>query len=340
MLLLMRMITGESWHRVMNDALIDSDYCVIADNYLFSDCGSTVWGFVLFLSYYIICTYIFLNMFVVIVLENFSYFYSEDVKFSVISREDMQLFKQAWANYDIRGKGYIQDSDLIPFLRTLKGRLQVKMYPDNLHVQHISNDIRDCIPNKNMDDSSYLRVIERFRFHFDAVSREDLKSRRIKFNRVVMECMMHLGERGIPFNVVLLVLMNNVIVDQTFLRIDEFIKRKQVLEEIDDKIYLEKANGILKTIIQRRKYNRERYGGSLGGEQIIPQIIIDDTLSYSRQSKSSHVVTASPSASEWSDSDKEGVEEEDGMTIVDKVKQTQYYGIYQELKNRKGKREK
>eukprot|EP00835_Amoeboradix_gromovi_P003024 NODE_187_length_15673_cov_0.222743.p1 type:complete len:1475 gc:universal NODE_187_length_15673_cov_0.222743:15514-11090(-) len=332
MLLLMRMITGESWHRIMDDCLIDNSSCVQQDeNYLMSDCGSKIWGFVLFLSYYIICTYVFVNMFIVIVLENFSYFYNENVKFSVVSREDIVLFKSAWAQYDLRGKGYINNDQLIPFLKGLRGRLQVKLYPDNLHVLNITSDMRDMMPSKlrdwdNIGHGEMVRILERYRFHFDSTSKQELQQRRIKFNRVYMECMMNLNERGIPFNTVLLVLMNNVVNDQTFLRIDEFIKRKQVIEEVDEKIYLEKANGILTTIIQKRKFIKLKTPN-----QDIPQIIIEDDYGSEQHSRSSNPPTPSPSASDWSDSDMENTEE----NLVDKIKQNSYYGIFTELRKRR-----
>ena len=329
MLLLMRMITGESWHRVMNDALIDGVYCVQQeDNYLQTDCGSKVWGFLLFLTFYISCTYVFINMFIVIVLENFSYFYSEDVKFSVVRRKDIRLFKQAWSRFDEKGKGYISKQSLIPFLRALRGRLSVKCFGDGLHVQNIANDIRNIIPNqKEWDMETIFRIIERYRFHFDGVSKEDLQARRLRFNRVYMECMMNLNDRGIPFNTVLLVLLNSVVVDQTFLRIDEFIKRKQVLEEIDEKIFFEKATGILKTIIQKRKFLKLKVGTLVSN---IPQIVIDDNMET--KSRSSNTPTPTPSGSEWSsDSD---VEDEH---LLEKVKQNQYYKMYQEIKQRTNK---
>ena len=229
MLLLMRMITGESWHRVMSDCLIDSVYCVENKFYLFSDCGSKAWGLVLFISYYIICAYVLINMFTVVVLENFSYFCNQDVKFSVVSIHDIAEFKSTWATIDKLATGYIQEKDLVVFLKQLKGKLHVSLIPTELRLKQF--------------DLAY----------FNSCTRETLKAMRIRYNRVYIECMMSATPKGLPFQSILTILTNNVI-DGDYLLIDEYLKRKMELEVVNDVMYLEKCTGLLAMLIQRRKY--------------------------------------------------------------------------------------
>ena len=294
MLLLLRMITGESWHRIMNDCLVDSDYCVeFNSNYLFSDCGSRAWGFVLFMSYYVICTYVFLNMFTVIVLENFTYFYSEDVKNSVVGAKDLRMFRETWAKYDKKGSGFINDKQLIQFLRVLDGRLSVKLYSEKLNIKQISVKIRDIMGNYKAD--STLLINKEFACHFtdDAERKREFQIKRLRFNRVYIECMLNAGSRGISMNAVLLVLTKTVVSDKTYLRVDEFIKRKMELEEVDKIMYLEKSTGILATIIQRKrflKYKQEKSAIS----PLIPQLLVDDVVQRSESLSSNYLAQSIP----------------------------------------------
>lgn len=51
--------------------------------------------------------YIFVNLFVSLIYESFSYVYQRSSGLSVISREEIRRFKQAWAEFDPDGTGYI-----------------------------------------------------------------------------------------------------------------------------------------------------------------------------------------------------------------------------------------
>jgi len=59
--------------------------------------------------------YIFVNLFVSLIYESFSYVYQRSSGLSVISREEIRRFKQAWAEFDPNGTGYIS-KDVFPRL--------------------------------------------------------------------------------------------------------------------------------------------------------------------------------------------------------------------------------
>lgn len=88
------MTTGEDWHRIMHDLTIESPYCVEALNdYSERDCGSPSWSFFLFLTFFVIGTYICLNLFIMVILDNFSYWYqSEDGMVTRITRDDTREY--------------------------------------------------------------------------------------------------------------------------------------------------------------------------------------------------------------------------------------------------------
>lgn len=76
----------------MHDFTVESPECVVADNYLDSDCGSKSWAYFLFLSFNIISMYIFTAIFVAVVADNFSYVYQIASNFSLVNRDEIRKY--------------------------------------------------------------------------------------------------------------------------------------------------------------------------------------------------------------------------------------------------------
>lgn len=108
LILLFRMSCGESWNIIMEDfATITYPNCVKGENFFESDCGSAAWARLLFISWNILSMYIFVSLFVSLIFESFSYVYQRSSGLSVVSREEIRRFKEAWATFDPEGIGYI-----------------------------------------------------------------------------------------------------------------------------------------------------------------------------------------------------------------------------------------
>jgi hypothetical protein len=108
LILLFRMSTGEGWNQIMEDfAAVKPPFCTVGVRYFDGDCGSPEWARALFISWNILSMYIFVNLFVSLIYESFSYVYQRSSGLSVISREEIRRFKQAWAEFDPNGTGYI-----------------------------------------------------------------------------------------------------------------------------------------------------------------------------------------------------------------------------------------
>ena len=109
LVLLFRMSCGEAWNQIMEDfANVVPPFCV--DNpgdFFASDCGSAPWARTLFILWNILSMYIFVSLFVSLVFESFSYVYQRSSGLSVLSRDEIRRFKQAWATFDPDGTGYI-----------------------------------------------------------------------------------------------------------------------------------------------------------------------------------------------------------------------------------------
>jgi hypothetical protein len=116
LILLFRTSVGEGWNEIMEDfANVDKPYCTEKQKFFESDCGSPEWARALFISWNILSMYIFVNLFVSLIYESFSYVYQRSSGLSVISREEIRRFKQAWAEFDPNGTGYIS-RDVFPRL--------------------------------------------------------------------------------------------------------------------------------------------------------------------------------------------------------------------------------
>ncbi|KAG0249803.1 calcium channel protein [Mortierella polycephala] len=148
LLVMARMSTGEGWNDLMHDFAMEKPDCVNQpNNYLFSDCGSTAWAYALFISFNIISMYIFTNMFIVVVMHNFSYVYQIAPGFSLITREEIRGFKRAWAMIDKDHTGYIQKKDLARFLSSLRGVFDVRVYNEEHSLIKLQSRLETAKPN-------------------------------------------------------------------------------------------------------------------------------------------------------------------------------------------------
>ena len=92
----------------MHDFAVEHPYCVDNKSYLLSDCGSEPWAYFLFITWNVLSMYIFANMFIVVVIDNFSYCYQIAAEFSLVNRGQIRQFKKAWAKIDTNRTVYIK----------------------------------------------------------------------------------------------------------------------------------------------------------------------------------------------------------------------------------------
>jgi hypothetical protein len=115
-----RMMTGEAWNKILRDMMVEAPECVENEyTYLLSDCGSTSWALLLFLSYEVLVTLALLALFVVTIIDNFDSATQNDSLFTLLTHKDMSNFKQAWAEFDPDATGYIPSTKLVKFLRVI-----------------------------------------------------------------------------------------------------------------------------------------------------------------------------------------------------------------------------
>ncbi|XP_069692579.1 sodium leak channel NALCN isoform X3 [Periplaneta americana] len=138
--MLFRIVTGEDWNKIMHDCMVQPPYCTPANNYWETDCGNFTASLVYFCSFYVIITYIVLNLLVAIIMENFSLFYSNEED-ALLSYADIRNFQNTWNVVDIYQRGVIPVRRVKFILRLLKGRLEVDPQKDRLLFKHMCYEL-------------------------------------------------------------------------------------------------------------------------------------------------------------------------------------------------------
>lgn len=114
--------------------------CTRGKNYWESDCGNFTAALFYFCSFYVIITYIVLNLLVAIIMENFSLFYSNEED-ALLSYSDIRHFQMVWNTVDTNRKGMIPVRRVKFLLRLLRGRLEVDLEKDRLLFKHMCYEI-------------------------------------------------------------------------------------------------------------------------------------------------------------------------------------------------------
>ncbi|KAJ8920483.1 hypothetical protein NQ315_005352 [Exocentrus adspersus] len=153
--MLFRIVTGEDWNKIMHDCMIQPPYCTPAANYWETDCGNFTGSLIYFCTFYVIITYIVLNLLVAIIMENFSLFYSNEED-ALLSYADIRNFQNTWNIVDIHQRGVIPVRRVKFILRLLKGRLEVDPQKDRLLFKHMCYELERL---HNGEDVTFHDVI-------------------------------------------------------------------------------------------------------------------------------------------------------------------------------------
>jgi len=146
MLLLFRCMTGEAWQEIMlasvaerecNQRYLQSmpdlkgiDYPPtppedgdkekqrLFDTYIAKkfSCGSN-FAYVYFISFYMFCAFLIINLFVAVIMDNFDYLTRD---WSILGPHHLDEFARIWAEYDHDAKGRIKHLDVVTLLRRIQ----------------------------------------------------------------------------------------------------------------------------------------------------------------------------------------------------------------------------
>ncbi|CAL8242547.1 unnamed protein product [Merluccius merluccius] len=119
-LLLFRCATGEAWQEIML-ACAPSRPCEKGStneniSLTTEECGSQ-FAIFYFVSFYMLCAFLIINLFVAVIMDNFDYLTRD---WSILGPHHLDEFKRIWAEYDPEAKGRIKHLDVVTLLRRIQ----------------------------------------------------------------------------------------------------------------------------------------------------------------------------------------------------------------------------
>ncbi|CAK1595367.1 unnamed protein product [Parnassius mnemosyne] len=125
LMLLFRSATGEAWQDIMmalspNGAEIPDEpvRCIPTNSTTEGSeeiCGSTL-AFPYFISFSLLCTFLIINLFVAVIMDNFDYLTRD---WSILGPHHLDEFVRLWSEYDPDAKGRIKHLDVVTLLRKI-----------------------------------------------------------------------------------------------------------------------------------------------------------------------------------------------------------------------------
>jgi voltage-dependent calcium channel len=318
LLLLFRMSVGEGWNQIMEDyASAVEPFCNNGNgDALMSDCGSVSWARFLFIAWNILSMYLFVNLFISLIYESFSYVYQVSSGLRIITREELRRFKEAWAVVDPNGTGFIPRSSqsLARVLRELGGVFDMSIYPEEYGVRKLAEECAAVAPrpgstigpsgdqtqqnristwsvHNDMEYGFHPRVqdidLDLLNAKMNELPIHEIRQRRMRLNLFWEEIMSRADrERGIGFTDLLLALTHyKVINDNKSLQLPEWLRRKQRLVLIEQEVRRQVVMRFFEAYQHRKRFRKHQERVRAGRiatvaapkfEFAVPEIFVED----------------------------------------------------------------
>ncbi|KAI9176083.1 calcium channel protein [Blastocladiella emersonii ATCC 22665] len=279
LLLLWRMLTGDDWPSIMHEVKITSPGCV-AGSYLASDCGNRGLAFTLFIVYFVLCTYLILNLTIALLVDSFDYVFSTTYH-TAISEDDLKSFRLVWATVDPRGTGRIRAESITTLLARLRGPFDFRIYGTEfsvnrlmsqwaaqdrgaLHAHHggtrgVFEEERDF----ERDFSGHLAAASGVGLHpavamaLGELDQKTVRARRRRYNILYYD--LHEQARGgwLSFQDALMTLCLHVIPLEDYLTFEQYKMRVDDLNRISLHVSRVRFAGLFKMAVERRRFRRK-----------------------------------------------------------------------------------
>lgn len=144
MILLFQISTSAGWDSalagIMNDKDCNPNYTVEKP---IGDCGNSAQAVIFMMSYLVISFLVVINMYIAVILENFSQA-TEDVQ-QGLTQEDFDMYYETWEKFDEKATQYIPLSRLSEFVSTVEDPLRL---PEPNYYELVFMDIPICEDEK------------------------------------------------------------------------------------------------------------------------------------------------------------------------------------------------
>ncbi|KAK6465528.1 Ion transport protein-domain-containing protein [Scheffersomyces coipomensis] len=260
LIMLFKCSFGEGWNYVMDDYGLSPPFCTSSGSIDESDCGNKQFAYFLFISWNILSMYIFVNMFVSLILDSFSYVNYKSGYGNLIDRDEIRKFKRSWQKFDPQGTGYIKPIDLPKLLHTLDGALSFHLYSGSLEIPvlckrwFIRNDINDPY-----DVTPRYDAIQKT---LDRMDIPKIRERRQQYERFIEEALytMELNEDpGISFSRILLQLPFYISFEAgKCLNLIDFLERTLLEKRVTKQLHIKKVYETMAAFACRWKYQKNK----------------------------------------------------------------------------------
>ncbi|KAG5329127.1 CAC1A protein, partial [Acromyrmex charruanus] len=112
LMLLFRCATGEAWPNIMSSCVTNSPCDPKAKS---KSCGSNI-AYAYFVSFIFFCSFIMLNLFVAVIMDNFDYLTRDS---SILGAHHLDEFVQIWTEYDPNATGKIHYTEIYDMLKNI-----------------------------------------------------------------------------------------------------------------------------------------------------------------------------------------------------------------------------
>lgn len=262
LIVLFRCSFGEGWNYIMADLAVDIPYC-----YTYSgtgnDCGSELYAYLLLMSWNILSMYIFLNMFISLIIGNFSYVYRRGGSKSPIGRREILKFVEAWTKYDTDGTGELEFSYLPKLMHSFDGPLSFTIWEGSLTIKNLVKNYMEVNPNDPYDVQIDLDGLNR---ELDSIDKVKVIQRRLHYRRFTQEVFHTNSYRGaIGFSSLLkLIPLYTIYNPRECLGIDEYVRHLYNLGKVDKYLDNEKNFDVLNMVVTAWKYqSRQKSRGTV-----------------------------------------------------------------------------
>ena len=110
---LLRVSTGEDWNLIMYDCMDEAQSGLVVT--------------VFFVSFIVICSFVMLNLFILVILQQFDEYYLPEDNNLVKFKRDLEKFKKVWSVFAKDFKNVkVKDSVLVHFFSSMEPRLGMK----------------------------------------------------------------------------------------------------------------------------------------------------------------------------------------------------------------------
>ncbi|CUM67862.1 uncharacterized protein PRCAT00005571001 [Priceomyces carsonii] len=263
MILLFRCSFGEGWNYIMNDFAIEEPYCSTGSSLDNNDCGNKQYAYILFIAWNIISMYIFLNMFISLILESFSYINQTSSYGHLMERKEIRKFKRTWQKFDPEGTGFIKPFELPKLLHSLNGSFSFHLYSGVLEIPRLCN--RWFIRNNPSDPYDITINYSEIDETLEAMDIPKIRQRRYLYERFLEEALLNMelnNDPGISFTRILLQLpLYTAFEAGQCLNLIDFLERRLLLQKVEKRIHTKRVYETIAAYACRWKYKKDQLHG-------------------------------------------------------------------------------